>query len=150
MSNSRNEILFYTNILCGTPQMVPRTSYHCHGRSPGHGTNDSSGGPITAAITGPRGPFVAAMVGPGPSWSAITGPPPRTNCGWDQFVRDRPIAAVPDYRQRLHYVTQLWLEWYSVYMERIVVVHVIDLSQPHFSTHFSPPRACVEKCGETA
>ena len=27
------------------------------------------------AITGPGGPFVAAMVGPGPSWIAITGPP---------------------------------------------------------------------------
>ena len=57
------------------PQVVPRTSYGCHGRSPGHGTNDGRGGPIMAAIAGPGGPFVAAMVGPGPSWIAITGPP---------------------------------------------------------------------------
>ena len=28
-----------------------------------------------AAITGPEGPFVAAMVGLGPSWIAITDPP---------------------------------------------------------------------------
>ena len=28
-----------------------------------------------AAITDPGRPFVAAMVGPGPSWIVITGPP---------------------------------------------------------------------------
>ena len=57
------------------PQVVPRTSYGCHGRSPSHGTNDGRGGPIMAAIAGPVGQFVAAMVGPGPSWIAIIGPP---------------------------------------------------------------------------
>ena len=43
-----------------------------------------------AAIAGPGGPFVAAMVGPGPSWIAITGPR-----GWDQFARDRSFKVYP-------------------------------------------------------